>query len=88
MYPLIETKELCEQVQRSPRWFRKWKALGKFVEGVHYSKTSQTASILWRLDLVLDRIGNWNDDLSHQRAIDNFVTSLPSNQKKSRSKIR
>jgi hypothetical protein len=80
---LVETKELCDRLLRSSAWLRKWKALGKFKEGIHYSKTGKTAPILWRVDLVMDRIVNWNDDLTHQRAIDNFVASLPSNQRKS-----
>ncbi len=62
MIELIDTKDLCDRIQRSSAWFRKWKSLGKFQEGIHYSKTSRTASILWRLDLVMDRIANWNDD--------------------------
>jgi hypothetical protein len=47
-----------------------------------FTLPSKTDSILWRLDLVMDRIANWNDDFAHQRAIDNFVASLPSNQRK------
>jgi hypothetical protein len=90
MIELIDTKDLCDRIQRSSAWFRKWKSLGKFQEGIHYSKTSRTASILWRLDLVMDRIANWNDDFAHQRAIDNFVASLPSNQRKTQpsTKVR
>jgi hypothetical protein len=84
---LLNNSAIAEKSGRSPSWFRKWRGLGKFQEGIHYFRTGATNCILWNGDLVIDRIANWNNDSVHQRAIDNFVMSMPSNQRRAKSKV-
>lgn len=50
---------------------------GKFIEDIHFIKPAKTK--LWNLALCVDRLIHWDDELSHQRAIERFFESLPSN---------
>lgn len=53
-----------------------------WTEGVHYSMAG--GSPTYNLELIRDWWANFHDPTAHQRAIDNYVASLPCNQPKRR----
>jgi hypothetical protein len=63
---------------RSRYTFQDWRNKGKLLEGVHWVRVGRT-SILYNLPLLEDYIANLGDPAAHQRAIDNYLASLPSN---------
>jgi hypothetical protein len=48
-------------------------------EGIYWFRDPSSGRILWNRNLVLDWIVNGNSP-AHQRAIEAFLSSLPSNQ--------
>ncbi len=53
---------------------------GEIHEGIHYSRISPQ-TIRYNLPLFKDWWVNRNDPVAHQRAVNNYLRSLPSNQK-------
>jgi hypothetical protein len=60
---------------------------GVLQEGVHWVRVGSRA-IKFNKFLLIDWLVNERDPAAHQRAIDNFLASLPSNQKKIQSTAR
>lgn len=54
---------------------------GQWREGIHFTRFSSRKN-LFNETLITDWIANRHDPNAHQRAIDNFVAGLPSNQPK------
>jgi predicted DNA-binding transcriptional regulator AlpA len=54
---------------------------GDWIEGIHFTRFSSRKN-LFNETLITDWIANRHDPNAHQRAIDNFVAGLPSNQPK------
>lgn len=55
-----------------------WEKAGKITEGIHFVKVGSHRRYV--IELMLDRLINWDDDQAHQRAIQNWLLRLPSNQ--------
>lgn len=55
-----------------------WESQGKITEGIHFIRIG--AHRRYVIELMLDRLVNWNDDQAHQKAIQNWLLRLPSNQ--------
>lgn len=55
----------------------------KLVENIHFIKRS-ARSIRYIRPLIQDLAVNWNNDAGHQRAIENYRSTLLSNQKRRR----
>lgn len=51
-------------------------------EGIHYMYLNKR-KIIYNLELIQDLIQNANDPAAHQRAIERYLSKLPSNQKQS-----
>jgi len=47
-------------------------------EGIHFTRPSQRA-VLYNTELIHDWLANVNDPVAHSRAIDAYLSSLPSN---------
>ena len=56
-----------------------WIKIGKLVERVHFIRTSDRMR-LFNVELLRDRIANWDDNVAHQKGIQVYIASLPSNQ--------
>lgn len=59
-----------------------WEKSGKIVENIHFVRLGRDRR--YCMTLMRDRLANFNDDAAHQDAIDNWLASLPSNQKPNR----
>lgn len=55
-----------------------WITTGKIVEGIHFVLLERDRR--FNVPLMLDRLANYHDDAAHQRAIENWLETLPSNQ--------
>lgn len=53
---------------------------GQLAEGVHWSRVG--GKILFHLPLLRDWLAHQGDPAAHDRAIQNFLATLPSNQRK------
>lgn len=58
---------------------KKYRFDGKLTEGIHFVRQNQRL-VLYNAALLADWIQNRADPQAHQRAIDNYLISLPSNQ--------
>jgi hypothetical protein len=52
---------------------------GVWREGLHFV-TDSSGDRIYNLDLISDWMANMNDPCSHQRACEQYLASLPSNQ--------
>jgi hypothetical protein len=52
---------------------------GVWREGLHYV-TDPAGDRLYNLTLIADWVANINDSVAHERAIESYLASLPSNQ--------
>lgn len=59
-----------------------WEESGKILENIHFVRLKRDRR--YCVALMYDRVANFNDDAAHQQAIDNWLASLPSNQKPKR----
>ncbi|MBD2072388.1 hypothetical protein H6F86_00370 [Phormidium sp. FACHB-592] len=64
-----------------------WIKIGKLVERVHFIRTSDRMR-LFNVELLRDRIANWDDDVAHQKGIQVYQASLLSNQSLQRHKVK
>ncbi len=58
---------------------------GEWVEGVHWTRMGER-KVLFNLPLIKDWLINRNHPDMHQRAIELYLTSLPSNQPQKRGR--
>lgn len=76
---------LAELTGLSPETFKKYRLSGKWHEGIHWQRINSRC-ILYNLSLILDWVANRANPDAHQRAIDHYLASLPSNQPKKRGR--
>ncbi|MGA7934970.1 MAG: hypothetical protein WCA35_15595 [Kovacikia sp.] len=69
----------------SEEFLRKKRYQGILLEGVHYIRIGEHKGILYNRPLIIDWMINRRFPNVHQRAIDNFLASLPSNQPRRKS---
>ncbi|KGF71705.1 hypothetical protein DO97_16165 [Neosynechococcus sphagnicola sy1] len=77
----VKKREAALAVGLSPHTLKKYRQTGVLVEAIHYQRIG-SRTVLYNLPLLLDRIRNWNDEQAHQRAVETYLHSLPSNQPK------
>ncbi len=56
-----------------------WEEQGHLKEGIHFVRFNG-GSRRYNVALMEDLMVNWSDFSTHQKAIDNYLNSLPSNQ--------
>lgn len=76
---LVNLQILTERTKISDKSFYRYRKLGLLQEGVHYFTLSYN-KVLYNLDLILDWIANRQNPEAHERAIQNFLATLPSSQ--------
>lgn len=62
---------------------KKYRLSGLLIENIHWIKFNSRV-VRYNAPLLLDFLQNRNDPQAHQRAIESYQTTLPSNQRKSR----
>lgn len=83
-YPqYVGKRKLFEITNISVHTWKKWRVNGQLIEGIHWVRLSKI-QILYCLPLILDWLHNHGDPTAHQKAIENYQSSLLSNQSKLR----
>jgi hypothetical protein len=60
---------------------KKWRLSGKLIQGIHWIKIGESDRVVrYNSALLIDFLQNQDDPIAHQRAIDVYIASLPSNQ--------
>lgn len=80
---LVTARELSAHTKYSNRTFTRRRDEGTWELGIHYFRLSPTR-ILYNLDLIQDWICNCHQPHLQENAIENFLSSLPSNQRPDR----
>lgn len=60
--------------------FRQLRRDGLLPERIYWVRIPGSTNILWNVPLVIDWLVNGPDSPDHQRAVENFLASLPSSQ--------
>jgi hypothetical protein len=76
----INTEKLGIYFDRHPSFFKRKIRSGEFKEGIHYFRPSGSSSLIWNLPILEDWLVNGPDSPAHQRAIENWLSRLPSSQ--------
>jgi hypothetical protein len=82
---LVNARQLTQETQLSSRTMLRLRSAEKWELGIHYFKISET-KILYNLELIQDWIANLHQIQLHEKAIENFLASLPSSQAKPQRK--
>ncbi len=53
---------------------------GILPERIYWVRVPESPTVLWNVPLVIDWLVNGPDSPVHQKAVENFLTSLPSSQ--------
>lgn len=72
-------QEIIEQTGFSASSLKRFRLSGSWIEGIHWVRVG-TRKTLYNRELVLDWIANQNNPQAHQRAIEAYLTQLPSNK--------
>ncbi|MEG3439968.1 hypothetical protein V0288_22765 [Pannus brasiliensis CCIBt3594] len=78
-YTFIKRKELTNTISISQSKIKELMRTGQWIEGIHFTRYSKRMN-LFNVQLIRDWLVNHHDPLSHQRAIENFLATLPSNR--------
>lgn len=65
----------------SPLTLRDWRLSGKLIEGIHWIKLGARC-VRYNVSLLRDYMATYENPEHHQRAVHNYLTSLPSNHAK------
>jgi hypothetical protein len=77
----IPTKNLQKTFGISPQFFKQKKRRGELLEGIHVFRLPNSQNLIWNADLLKDWLATGGlESPNHQRAIEQFLKSLPSNQ--------
>jgi hypothetical protein len=85
VYYFVGKREAEQLTGLSHETLKKLRLNGKLMEGADWVRQS-SRSVLYNAPLLLDFIQNRCDQTAHQRAIENYLASLPSNQSKVRGR--
>lgn len=81
IYRLVDKHEVKRLTGYSDSTLKRYRISGKLQENIHWVSVN-SRSIRYNIVLVLDWFVNVNDPQSHQIAIDNYLHSMASNQRK------
>lgn len=82
---LLSAQKLAFTIGVHKATIARWRKAGRLEQGVHYFKLNPT-TILYNVALVEDWIVNQHQPHLHEQAIENFLASLPSNDRPQRKK--
>ena len=80
----VDKRKAEEVTGFSWRTLRNWRLQGNLTEGIHYKRINKRNDVYYNHELLNVYIANIGDSNAHQVAIDNYLRSLPSNQKRKR----
>jgi hypothetical protein len=72
---------LSEAIGLSHHTFKKYRLSNTWVEGIHWQRVNSKC-VLYNLTLIQDWLANRSQPDVHNRAIESYLRSLPSNQRK------
>jgi hypothetical protein len=78
---LLPAQKMAFTIGMSPSTIARWRKAGLLELGIHYFQINPT-NILYHVELIQDWIANKHQPELHERAIENFLASLPSSQPK------
>jgi hypothetical protein len=76
----VKPIDVRKEFHVSEEYLRRLRYEGTLIQGVHYIKIGTHKGVLYHYSLILDWLINRHDPTVHQRAIENFQQSLPSNR--------
>jgi hypothetical protein len=76
----VNCENLCAETGLNKYQVKAMRMSGRLIKGIHVQYVAPRA-LVYNLPLILDLIANSHDELAHQRAINVYLSSLPSNQK-------
>lgn len=81
IYKFVDKHEVTRLIGYSNSTLKRYRTTGKLQENIHWISIN-SRSVRYNIVLVLDWFANVNDPQSHQIAIDNYLLSMASNQRK------
>jgi hypothetical protein len=81
----IRASLLSYETGLSRTTLKRYRLQGVWQEGIHWQRLN-SRSVLYNKPLVMDWIANRTNPQAHQRAIENYLSSLLSNQPKKRGR--
>lgn len=78
-------RTLAERTGYSTHTLKKLRQRGDWIEGIHYIRQNSRV-VRYNLNLCLDWLANRQNPQFHQRAIEDYLSSLPSNQPQKRGR--
>lgn len=82
-YRLVDKHEVVKLTGYSDSTLKRYRITGKLQENIHWVSIN-SRSVRYNIVHVLDWFANINEPQSHQKAIDNYLLSMASNQRKLR----
>ncbi|WP_404787978.1 excisionase family protein [Altericista sp. CCNU0014] len=80
-HTFVNKQALSQAIGLSPHTFKKYRLSNKWVEGIHWQRLNSKC-VLYNLTLIEDWVANRLQPEAHDRAIEGYLRSLPSNQPK------
>jgi hypothetical protein len=83
----VKPEKLVEATGLSVSTFKRYRLTGIWIEGIHWYRINSRL-VLYNLPLISDWVANRMSPRAHERAVENYLRSLPSNQPKKRGRGR
>jgi hypothetical protein len=83
----IDKHQAAAIVGKSSSTLKKWRLNGTLKRGIHWVRVNER-STLYNRDLLIDLVANFETPELHERAISNFLASLPSSQPPIKSRAK
>ncbi|WP_055076026.1 hypothetical protein [Pseudanabaena sp. 'Roaring Creek'] len=87
-YTFIQKAEAAKLIGMSTEYLKKQKRLNNLIQGIHYYQYGKTAPCVYNAELLQDWFIHRNDPDAHNVAIERYLASLPSNERKRSKKTR
>lgn len=85
MNNFVTKKQLSARIGLSAETFKRYRLKGVWREGIHWQRINSRTT-LYNLPLILDWIANRGQPQVHEKAIEAYLQSLPSNQPQKRGR--
>ncbi|MBW4466281.1 MAG: hypothetical protein KME07_12720 [Pegethrix bostrychoides GSE-TBD4-15B] len=82
-FRFVKKREISKLTGLSGDTLKKYRLSGILCEDIHWIRVN-TKLVLYNVPLIMDWLQNINDPAAHQRAVESYLSTLLSNQKKRR----
>lgn len=82
-FRFVGKQEIADLTGLSCETLKQYRLRGRLIEDIHWIKLNSRV-VRYNLFLIKDWVQNHNNPQVHQRAIEAYLSSLPSNEKKRR----